>query len=383
MQKPNETFHVKAVIDFIPAELKMNKEWTIVYRCKDPFKNQLKRYVVRVPKHSNTKERKALAQRMCAQINQKLQTGWNPMQNSGRSFETMNKVLEDFITQTKKEVANGSKRVDTFRSYNSYINQIKKYCQTIDKITFAGQLSKVYIIKYLDYKFAQGNSSVCYNNHLNFWGNLCGWMQMREIIPENYQRGIPRKKKTTKKRQVIDPQTKATIKEKLQEFNFNYYALCMATYYCFIRGTELTKLKVMDVNLKRSYIYIQGDSSKNCKSESVTIPKAFKEILEKHLENAKPSDWLFSHDDFKPGKTQLKPKKISDTWNKIRTLADFGLEYQFYSLKDSGISDMLRAGVPSIKVRDQARHHDLKITELYTNRNIESDREISDLNFDF
>jgi len=230
MQNSNETSsYVKAVIDYIPAELKMNKEWTIVYRCIDPFKSELKRYVVRVPKHSNQKERKALAQRMCAQINQKLQSGWNPMQQAGQNFETMDKVLIDFISQTKKEVANGSKRIDTLRSYNSFINQIKVYCRTVDKITFAGQLSKTYIIKYLDYKYAQGNSSVCYNNHLNFWGNLCGWMQMRGIIPENYQRGIPRKKKQLKQRKVIDSQTKKNIKEKLQEFNYNYYALCMAT----------------------------------------------------------------------------------------------------------------------------------------------------------
>lgn len=37
----------------------------------------------------------------------------------------------------------------------------------------------------------------------------------------------------------------------------------------------------------------------------------------------------------------------------------------FYSLKNSGITDMLQRGVPSAVVRDQARHQDLSTTEIY------------------
>ena len=92
-------------------------------------------------------------------------------------------------------------------------------------------------------------------------------------------------------------------------------------------------------------------------------------LLKKHIDNTNPNDYLFSVKDFKPGVKQVTPKKISDNWVKFRTLKKIPIQYQLYSLKDTGITDLLISGVPAIKVRDQARHHDLKITESYTPRN--------------
>jgi hypothetical protein len=41
--------------------------------------------------------------------------------------------------------------------------------------------------------------------------------------------------------------------------------------------------------------------------------------------------------------------------------------YQFYSLKDSGITQMI-AMLNVSEVRDQARHHSISITDVYTDR---------------
>lgn len=84
----------------------------------------------------------------------------------------------------------------------------------------------------------------------------------------------------------------------------------MCTYYCFFRRTELTKLKVNDVNLKEGFITISGKNSKNKKTDNVTIPNALLPLLQKHLENAKQNDYLFSRINFEAGKTQMPPKKF-------------------------------------------------------------------------
>lgn len=42
--------------------------------------------------------------------------------------------------------------------------------------------------------------------------------------------------------------------------------------------------------------------------------------------------------------------------------------YQFYSLKDTGITEMLEAGVPAKFVKELADHHSLEMTEKYTHR---------------
>ena len=41
-------------------------------------------------------------------------------------------------------------------------------------------------------------------------------------------------------------------------------------------------------------------------------------------------------------------------------------EYKFYSLKDTGITDLIKARTDLLSVRDQARHHSLQMTDLYT-----------------
>ena len=68
-------------------------------------------------------------------------------------------------------------------------------------------------------------------------------------------------------------------------------------------------------------------------------------------------------------------------WDKVRKKYGFRKEVQFYSLKDTGITDMLNAGVPAIKVRDQARHSDLRITEIYTARNNSADEVVKNIHY--
>ncbi len=193
---------------------------------------------------------------------------------------------------------------------------------------------------------------------------------------------IKAKPQQQKLREVLRDKEKEKLKE-LKHSNFHYYVLCMCTYYCFIRRTELTKLKVNDVNLKEGFITISGKNSKNKKTDNVTIPNALLPLLQKHLENAKQNDYLFSRNNFEAGKTQMPPKKISDEWTKFRKAYKVQNKYQWYSLKDTGITDLLNSGVPSIKVRNQARHHDLKMTETYTQRNVTFDATVKNADFYF
>ena len=55
--------------------------------------------------------------------------------------------------------------------------------------------------------------------------------------------------------------------------------------------------------------------------------------------------------------------------------------YQFYSLKDTGITKMISL-LNVAEVRDQARHSNISITDVYTDRrNIDGNSHIKSLNF--
>ena len=54
----------------------------------------------------------------------------------------------------------------------------------------------------------------------------------------------------------------------------------------------------------------------------------------------------------------------------MRTKLNLSEKIDWYSLKDTGITDLLKAGVPLISVRDQARHYSSKQTDEYTPRSL-------------
>ena len=374
-------------IDYKPAVLQkgVKENWLIVYHAKVPAQNEFKRFRKRVPPLSPTREREKYAKKMIATINQKLENGWSPFyEDNNVKYKSLEYCAELFLKMQEREVEEGVKRTDTLRSYKSFLDLFVKYLK--DKklmLKFVIEIDTFVIQNYLDYLFYdRKNSARTYNNHLKFLNTFFLWCKTKNFINANPAESIKPKAKVQKKREVLAVDIKAKVKT-LRETNFHYYVLCMLTYYCFIRRTELTKLKVSDVYLHGGYIVIDGENSKNRKTESVTIPDVFLSDLAQHLTTANNSDYLFSTNKFKAGPTPITPKKISDEWAKFRKLHKFDSKYQFYSLKDTGITDLLNSGIPAIKVRDQARHYDLKITESYTARNKFADEMVKAATFAF
>lgn len=374
-------------VDYKPAVLQkgQNDQWRIVFFAKVPAQNEFKRFRKRVPPLSPTREREKYAKKMIAAINQKLDNGWSPFyEDTNVKYKSVEYCAELFLKMQQREVEEGVKRTDTLRSYKSFLDLFLKYLK--DKklmLKFVIEIDTFVIQNYLDYLFYdRKNSARTYNNHLKFLNTFFLWCKTKNFINANPAESIKPKAKLQKKREVLADEVKAKVRT-LHDTNFHYYVLCMLTYYCFIRRTELTKLKVGDVYLHGGYIVIDGENSKNRKTESVTIPNNLLDDLAEHLAKAKADDFLFSANNFIPGTKQLTPKKISDTWANFRKKEKFDSKFQFYSLKDTGITDLLNSGIPAIKVRDQARHYDLKITESYTARNKFADETVRAATFSF
>lgn len=157
----------------------------------------------------------------------------------------------------------------------------------------------------------------------------------------------------------------------------------MTTYYCFITNTELIKLKVEPVDIGTNSIFISNEISKNKKDEYVSIPDELLKLLISHVSGADKNDYLFSCSDCKPVNKPLPVKRLITYWEKVREIVKLFSGVQFYSLKNIEITDLFNAGIPVIKVRDQARHYDIKITELYIPRGKDGVVEIKNANIAF
>ena len=134
----------------------------------------------------------------------------------------------------------------------------------------------------------------------------------------------------------------------------------------------------------KNTIWIDASDSKSRKGKHVTVPRKLNALLIEHIKNANNSDYLFSVENFKPGPRKCYPNRITVLWRRMKTKITIADNIDWYSLKDTGITDLLKAGVPLISVRDQARHSSSKQTDEYTPRNLKNaDATILNANIEF
>jgi integrase len=133
----------------------------------------------------------------------------------------------------------------------------------------------------------------------------------------------------------------------------------------------MAQLTISNISLKNQTLYISGKISKNRNDATVTLPKKVIQLMLDLNLFSNPGQYYIFSDDFRPGKEQRSEKAFRDFWIKhVRKDLDFDDQYKFYSLKDTGITNMLRANTDIISVRDQARHSSILITDIYTPKDI-------------
>ena len=367
------------MVAFKPAELRIGTDWLIVYYAKDPQSDKLVRFRNRVPKMSNKKERLRFAQKMIDTLNEQLYSGWSPYMGNLTEVKTIDYCFDYYLKTLSKELSDGVKRKSTYNNYKYFITAFTEYLSIYQKnVKFISDISTLICDHFLDRIYIEKEKSArTYNFYLMCMRTFFNFCLSKGFIKESPVKNTKTKSIKEKTRVVLNEKEKAKL-ALLKGENFHFYVFCMTTYYCFIRPNELKKLKVEHVNIEKSYITIPSSISKNRKTENVTIPNIFIEELKEHIGKASKDLFLFGKK-FVPGKQAVT--NLFYHWENVRKKYGFRKEVQFYSLKDTGITDMLNAGVPAIKVRDQARHSDLKITEIYTARNNSADETVKNIHY--
>ena len=110
-------------------------------------------------------------------------------------------------------------------------------------------------------------------------------------------------------------------------------------YYTFIRPDELSNIRLGDIKIKEQKVFVSSTISKNRRDGMVGL-------------------------NFKPSIQKADSRIFREYFNKVRAFLRYPKNYQFYSLKDSGIRDLANAeGI--VIARDQARHADISTTNKY------------------
>ena len=315
-------------------------------------------------------------------MNEKLSIGWNPWLEAehSNSYLLFADVLEKYRIWLNKMYLEDNYREDTMKSYKSYLANLEKFNEDRKvKITYVYQFDKDFCIQLLDEIYInRDNTAYTHDNYLAFLKSFSTYCISKNYLKINPTVGIQSLgKRNKKKNRLVIPQP---VLEQINQYLTmkNRYMLLASyiLYYCFIRPKEMAKLKLSNFNLSKQTIYVPDSVSKNRKDGVITLPaKVIHLMIDLNIFNSPGEYYLFS-DDFKPGKAERSEKMFRDYW-RYHVRKDLGLsdKYKFYSLKDTGITNMLRH-YDVLSVRDQARHSSILMTDIYTPHDIQEANEL-------
>lgn len=146
------------------------------------------------------------------------------------------------------------------------------------------------------------------------------------------------------------------IKHQLSKIeNIKHRSLLTLTYSVGLRVSEVTSLKIEDIDSKRMVIHIKN--AKGRKDRIVPLSQNVLELLREYFKEYKPKEFLFNGQNsvkYSVGSCQKIYKKYIDSVSSIHTL------------RHSSFTNMLESGTDLRIIQKIAGHSSSKTTEIYT-----------------
>lgn len=361
------------------CRLCQGKDWYVYFYVIHPETKRLKRVRVKINNVKPLSARRRMARDMMAALDQRLSLGWNPFleEKSPKAYHRLFDAFDAFITVKAKELEGNS-----IRSYRSLVAIFRNWLENhgYSLSSYANSVRKETAAAFMDDIEAK-LAVKTYNNYVAFFRILFNWMVSKGYTDQNPFDGVEKKtrRRATKNRRILTDEELARLVSFLRGENVPYLAMCLVCYCCLIRPKEIAMLRCSDVDLHRQTIRVSASIAKNDRDSVRTIPNDLVPVL-RALDYSCPDRFLFAeHDgwDFRPGVNMVCSRKIAKYWDQVvRPACGFGMDVKFYSLKDSGITNMLTDGVPVNLVQQQADHSSIAMTAVYVGTKASAQEEI-------
>lgn len=358
------------LLKFLPPTLSEGKVWYVSYYAIYPSTGKLRRVRIKLNRIKGIGPRRSFAKKLINEINYKLTSGWNPFieKEAPKSFYELFSVLDTYLNVRKKE-----SEPNSYRGYKSYVKFLKDFLSK-------NYSNKIYVNQFdtniaskimLHIKQNPKYSFRTYNNYLQSFTTIFNWMLEFAYITENPFDKIKKipKKLIKKTRRTLTENERKQLRDFLTLENKNYFVMCLLCYYCFLRPKEISLLRIKDIDVENQLVYVSEDIAKNDHSSIRTIPNAMISYVKDLDLNQSRDYYLFSFDKaqkFVPGIKIAEGREIARYWSDVvRRRLNWPMELQFYSLKDTGITNMLADGIAPNFVQGQADHSSLDMTSIY------------------
>lgn len=366
---PNLQQFSHAYNKYIPAVLRKNCEgWQITYYVYNPVTDRMERKRMLLntlrKRFRTVAEFRVAANEIICTINSKLAGGWTPFGESEnvRFYTSIEEVARIYIEEKSREL-----KPDTMRSYKSFCNIFCKWCAATVPNCKCILFNRTLAIRYMDYIYMERKVAArAYNNQLKMARALFSWAVEKCYCKENPFDHIKVKKQEDKKRVIIPAEVRSKIKDYVIKNNPRYLVVLELIFTSLLRPTEISRIQIKQIHLKEQYIYMPSDKTKNGYQRYAFISKELVTLLSPLVAKAQ-DDWYLIGDKFMPSKEAMSVKNYRKVWDKMRKALKLPQEMQLYSLRDTGINNMLKSGIDPLTVMQAADHHDLAMTTRYAN----------------
>jgi site-specific recombinase XerD len=141
--------------------------------------------------------------------------------------------------------------------------------------------------------------------------------------------------------------------------------LLMTLYATGLRCSELTHLKIRDIDSQRMVLHVQG--GKGRKDRHVMLsPKLLDELRQHwHRLRRKPRVWLFPGSEDHDGDQPIDPKTVWHACHQAAQRAGIAKRVHPHTLRHCFATHLLEAGADLRTIQILLGHHDLKETTVY------------------
>jgi len=347
----------------------------IEYYVENPQTQILARKMIRLQRllkrYPSKMEAKRHINNIIVALNMKLSTGWNPyfVGEDARLYTPFKDVIEKYKEEIKRTTRSG-----TCRSYTSFVNILSEWMEKASPKIYSSMVTHALIAKFMDYVYNErkgfGEKSISnrtYNNYIKNGSTFFSWMIEKCYCKENHFMKIKSKKKEDKKRILIPEETREQITKHLHSKSPNYLIMLKLIYNSLLRPKEIRGLVISDISIAEGHITVRKEVSKNGKERKTPLtPDLIEDLSKLNLHNYPQNFYVFG-ENLLPTKTKLSENFMPKFWAKMRDELKLPKEMQQYSLRDSGIFEMLKKGIDPLSVKQLADHHSLAMTTIYSN----------------
>lgn len=382
-EKKMSKSHTQEFTPYTPAVLRKNCHgYVIEYYFLNGLTGEQERRTIkmnRIRKRCQTAaEFKQYAQSVICNLNIKLANGWSPMgevQNT-REFVPLPQIIDQYMREKASELSSSS-----LPAYRSFTGRLREWIETQYPQCNCALFTKLMAVQFLDWiwsgKSARYNcgkkmnqaanhiSERAYNSNLKLGRAFFSWCINKCYAKENPFEAIKPKRTKQKTRTLIPEPIRLQIDAYWAEHNPAMQLMCRLVYTALLRPVEATRVQVHQIRYDRDCIVMPCEQTKNGKERVGRLDASLKELLRQYTAGAGPTDYLFSNREWKPGKKPKNSQMFAKEWMKMREALKLPTKYQLYSLRDTGISDLMHDGVADIDVMHAAGHSDLSMTTRY------------------